>query len=81
MIGFQEEEEESEEVVVRRLEESVNAHPDDPSLHFDLVFSSLFKLILCLASLFFLCGLIFLPKKKKKIGSEVVGEWGRRIEQ
>ncbi|XP_030951099.1 tetratricopeptide repeat protein SKI3 [Quercus lobata] len=30
------EEEESKEVVLRRLEESVNAHPDDPSLHFDL---------------------------------------------
>lgn len=31
-----EEEEESKEVVLRRLEESVDAHPDDPSLHFDL---------------------------------------------
>ncbi|KAK4600400.1 hypothetical protein RGQ29_010162 [Quercus rubra] len=30
------EEEESKEVVLRPLEESVNAHPDDPSLHFDL---------------------------------------------
>lgn len=51
LIGFQEEEE-SKEVVLRRLEESVNAHPDDPSLHFDLVFSSLFNLIGLSNSLF-----------------------------
>lgn len=30
-------EEEGEETVLRRLEESLNARPDDPSLHFDLV--------------------------------------------
>ena len=68
-IGFQEEEE-SKEVVLRRLEESVNAHPDDPSLHFDLVFSSLFNLIGLSNSLFSFSFLSlctnFSSKKKKR---------------
>ena len=82
-IGFQEEEE-SKEVVLRQLEESVNAHPDDPSLHFDLVFSSLFNLIGLSNSLFsfsFLSLCTNFSSKKQKKGSEVVGEWRRRIEQ